>query len=384
MNSFLQKKINLSFVFFSIGFFMLQISSIWVNVVFLKSYLTILYRLSIVLIAVGAGFKLSGLNLKFIHWFICFVLICISIVSYYLTSDSIILQFVLIFICCINVDFNKVVKTDLFIKKIVLVFLLVFYFLGMTDEIEVMRNGTVRKSFGFFHPNTFSMFVTMMFFEYIYLNKDKITILKGLFGLGLAIFISIVSDSRTSLLCILIFLSLLIFKKYSNTIFKNYVVSFIVKNLYLIITIFTLVFTILYNDTNSFIVYIDKLFSRRIYIQNIFYNEYSINLIGNVVDYTRTLDNAYIRIILNYGIIGYALFYYLYNKIITLSIKNKDYIIFIMFITFCLGGLMENLMFRIVYNIFWIYCLKNMFLKKENNEADDERKHKSINSYTNI
>ena len=40
----------------------------------------------------------------------------------------------------------------------------------MTNENTVTRYGVERKSFGFFHPNTFAMFTVFLYFEYIFVN----------------------------------------------------------------------------------------------------------------------------------------------------------------------------------------------------------------------
>ena len=359
-------KFDFLFSFFIIGFSLLQMSTIWINIIFLKKYINQMFFVAIVLLIIVSIIKIIRLKISIKQWLIVFSLSVVAIVSYLITKDSWMLQFILIIIACIYEDFDKVVKWDFIIKIIVMSVLVLCYNLGMTNELHIVKNGQYRSSYGFFHPNTFSMFITIMYFEFIYLKGvNKLTFI---LGVALSIFLSEISGARTSLIMMLSFFIMAVSKKNIIAFIKVRTIKELLENLFIVFSVITIILTMLYNKNNSLLIIINKLTSKRLIIQKMFWENYDINLIGNYIIYNKTLDNAFIRIILNYGIIGCLLFHILYvNTIKKVLLNDKYYIILIMFITFLISGLMENLMFRITYNIFWVFiCTEtNMEVKKK-------------------
>ena len=157
-------KKNIGNILFFIGFFLLQLSIILVNVEFLHAYLNDIKFLSLLILALGSIVKLSKIKIGFKSFLLIVLLSVVGIYSYYKTEDTLFIKFFLVMLCASNIPFEKLVKYDFTIKLILLFSLLSLYFLGFTNSFVVMRGDLIRKSFGFYHPNTFAMYLTLIIF----------------------------------------------------------------------------------------------------------------------------------------------------------------------------------------------------------------------------
>lgn len=361
-------KIKIGNSLFFIGFFLLQLSIIFVNVEFLHAYLNDIKFLSLLILMVGSIIKLGKMKIGFKSFLIILLLSVVGVYSYLKTNDTLFIKFFLVMICASNIPFDKLVKYDLSIKLVLLFSLVFLYYLGFTNSFVVMRGDLVRKSFGFYHPNTFAMYLTFIYFEYIYLKKSNIRLEHLLFGFLIVFIILKFSDSRTAVLCLLFFLFFLVGKKIFKWIMKSRVCLLLIKNLFLIGTIVTIILTTMYLNHDLFARRLNELFSYRLYLQGLYLSEYDIHLLGNNITYVSTLDSAYLRLILNFGVAISLFIDYIYRSIIKKAYKSNDYILCVIFIIFMIYGFMENLMFDIAYNVFWLAFASLLFRRGKDEE----------------
>lgn len=372
-------KQNIGNVLFFIGFFLLQLSIIFFNVEFLHSYLNDIKFLSLIILAIGSIIKLSKIKIRLKSFVIIVLLSIVGIYSYYKTEDTLFIKFFLVMLCASNIPFERLVKYDFMIKLILLISLLSLYFLGFTDSFVVMRGDLIRKSFGFYHPNTFAMYLTLIYFDYIYLKKSNMKYRHILLGITFVFIILKFSDSRTAVLCLSLFIFLLIGKKVWIQIMKSRVCYLLIKNSFLIGTIVTIVLTTMYLNHDLFARRLNQLFSYRLYLQGLYLSEYDIRFLGNHITYITTLDSAYLRLILNFGVAVSLLIDYIYRNIIKKSYQNKDYILCVIFLIFMIYGFMENLMFDVAYNVFWLSFASLLFRRGKN-----EKQSESVDYCTSI
>lgn len=353
-------KIKIDNLFF-IGLFLLELSTIFVNVVFLQNYLNKIKLISIFLLTFCSFIKIFTIRANRKSWLFLLSLLAIGFISYFVTSRFLILELILIIVASLNIDFEDIICGNLKINLFLFVTLVLLYFIGATNGMIIHREtGLLRYSFGFYHPNLFSMYLVIMYFQYIYINRQNINLGKILIGVLITIIISVFADSKTACFILILFLSFILLKNISFKIVSNRLIYFLSKNGFLILTIICIIITMLFISNNSMAYKLNELFSSRIYIQSLYLQEYSINLLGNDINYFNSLDNAYIKIILNFGLVGCFLYNYLYSKIIKMSYEKKDYIIYFIYVIFIIYGMMENLMFDITFNIFWLYISKQL------------------------
>lgn len=355
---------------FMIGYFILLIATYFVNVVFLKEHLTIIKLIGLLLITISSVFRVCIREKNLKNKILILSTIPISILYWIFSGNLIVFKFVIILLYCKYEEFNVIVKTDMYIKTILFIVLILLSFVGLTNDFEIYRGENARYSFGFFHPNTFSMYVTILFMEYFYVFKNKLKLRFWLLiGIILSGIIIILADSRTAVVCLIMFLIYLIFEK--RIILKAKLVN-IIKNLYLILLILSIVLTMLFPRNIKVIYKIDTFISGRIWIQNKYMNAYDVTLFGNKMEFDRTLDNVYIRYLLNYGVLATLALDYMYRTIIKNAYRNKNILICAIFTIIALYGLMENVMFDITFNIFWIYVFKKSKITESDKNQGEE------------
>lgn len=366
-------KLNVSEFVFLIAIFLIQFSAYTKNIKFLMNYSDLLINFSIIVLLVHVVVTVFTIKMSKKKWLACIVALLISLFSYFITKDSLLLQFTLVFIGAFNIDFKKAIKKDLAFKFLLFIFILFCYYQGYTAINEFVRDGEFRYALGFIHPNTLGYFLLSLYFEIIYLFHKKINLLSFILLSVLMELILNIPKSRAAQLAIVLFIiiSLIYYiskkvKIKNNGNVKNY--SFALRNLFLFLLIVSFVLTTLYSNGNNIAIQLDDLFSSRLYLQSLYLDEYGISLFGNYINYFSiidnyfaTLDNVYFRLIMNFGIIGFLLVFWVFNKTIYNTIKNNEVLLTIIFITLLFYGMMEYSIIKPGLNIFLIYfpCLFN-------------------------
>ena len=375
----MKNKIIISgYIFFFLGLFLLECSNFFVNVIFLSNYLKILKFISLFILAfsgVMISIKAKSLNPKKIFIILCLLIICL--ISYYKTRSTMFLEFLVVSINIIEMDFNKVIKYDLIIKLFIIAFIVTMNHFGYANsEFVVTRDGEfLRNAYGFYHPNTFGMIIMICFFEYIYLRGIRINIKDYILALLIILIIKVTSDTRTVIYCIIALMALILLVKRFKI--NNKILNIIKNNLYLILLAASLIVTFLYVNHNSFAISLNHILSNRLNLQSYFFNLYNINLFGNNIDFVQTLDNGFIKIILNYGIFTTIFLAILYNLNFKKCTKNRQPILMLIFIVILFFSLSESFMFYVYNNIFLCYIFSK-------SEGVKEIESQNINNNTSI
>lgn len=356
-------KIKPIYLFLFLGLLLFQVSVFYVNVSLINIYLQQIKLVSYLIFIFCIMLQIKKQKLDIKTTLLITILFVISAITYIKTSYPIFVEILLIFFATLNLDFNKILKADIFIKIFIIISLFIFNSLGLaTSEFVVTRGEVIRNSYGFYHPNTFGMIIMITFFEFLYLFSNKLKIWHYILGIGLICLIEITSNTRTAMICIAILLLTCLFNKYVKKIVNNSIVEFFIKNLYLILLVISVIITLMYIYEVPLSNEINELLSNRVYLQSVFYNEYGITLFGNNIDYERTLDNGFLKVLLNFGIITSLFFIVIYWLTFKKCYKEKNYVLIYIFMILLFFSFSESSMFYIYNNIFMIYLFTN---KKE-------------------
>ena len=388
--SFLNKKIKLSNFLFYTAYILMLIYYMGSNIIFLQNIQNKILILSYLLLVINFVVQSSKYKVKSIV--IIILCIAISLISWKVSNSSEIAVLIIFIVSLKNIKFNDLVKFDIKAKIALVIVVLIFYGLGLTDVYYKYReDGRVRSSMGFSHPNIFGTYIFSICCEYIYLNYKKIKLYKVIGLVIVSFLVSYFSDSRTAQLSILIaVLFWCVFNKYN--IFKYKVVNFILSILFLLLTIVSYILGVLYADNNKLVLKLDELLTGRIRCIDQFISDYDVNLFGNELELVGTreaeengisakiLDNAYMKILLQYGLISYVLFFILLFLGIKNAIKEKNYALCTMFLVYMIYGIFENALFLIRYNVFLLYLSNLIFFKNEtkNDISEGEKTIESI------
>lgn len=384
-----KKKISIIEYLFIIGIFLIEFATYTRNVINVSQYSKNLINIAIFVLMICAVLTLITIKANIKKWILCIVSVAIAIFSFIKTDDSLLLQLALLIIASLRVDFKSIVKKDLVVKAIILIFILFAYSNNLVETLYFARNGKIRYSFGFNHPNTFGFFIMSAFFEYVYLKKENINKIAFILLTGIVIYLLNLAGSRSSQITIMMFVVLFIAqvilsKRNNKRSKRNIINTNSVALTFIILTVGSLYITKQYELSSYFAEQIDNFFSGRILLQMVFLQNYDINIVGNNVNYFATLDNVYIRILINFGILAWFFFGFIYCKGISKGNKLENKTIVNIIFVLLIYGLMEWYIIRPALNIFLIYFSALEERERENENVgvgvpDDPKKIGGVN-----
>lgn len=363
-------KLDLSILFY-ISYALILISNIFVKIRYINAYLSYFKFAGIIccVLYILMKFYNNYKKIKLKNLIITILIVLFGILHYIKTGYFLILEFVILAIGAMNFDSKKLIKNVFFISLFMVISIVILYFLGYAVDISFTRlNGEIRYSFGFFHPNTLSYFLFIMLCELIYFSKNKIV--QFLFLLLTAFITYKYTLSRTVLLFLIITLVYLIFDKQIIKLLKKKKIVDLIILVFPILFVVSFCVTLAYSANNDLIFSLDKLLSRRIMLQSYYYNKYGYTLLGQSVNYEFTLDNAYIKFLIDYGLITMLLYFSIYVTIIKRAFKKGDSYIIWIFLIIANYLLIENMILVAELNPFLILLFCNL---KNTNQLEGEK-----------
>lgn len=356
------KKSNILNIFYFIGMLLLQISCICVNVKFFANHIFTIKLVSLMVLMYCCIFKLKDAKFTYKKIFALFSIFIAGVVSYFITYDVIFFELFVVLLASMNFDFKAIVKNDFKCKLLVLLFVIVCNKIGYaTSSFVVTRGDMIRTSFGFYHPNTFGMYLMVIFLEYLYLNKEN-KVKNLIISIIVAIFIHYTSDTRSAMYCIIGISFLDFFVKQLSKILQNRCIKLVLNNTYLILLLGSVITTLLYCSKVNWAIDLNYYLSNRLYLQSLFWDKYGLSLFGKNIIYTSTLDNGYMKILLNYGLFTTTLYGIINYVTLKKSEFNKDYNVYFIVLALLLYSIAESSMLYVHFNIFILYffCKEHM------------------------
>ena len=213
-----------------------------------------------------------------------------------------------------------------------------------------------------------------MFFEYLYIKNysfDYKNLIKTIILCVITLYFLSYAESRSCEISIYIYIILYIVNFIKHKYNNNPVSNAKNKNLGLvIILLFTVISIYLSKHLDyEFVKNLNKTLSGRISIQNYYLYNYKIKLFGQNINYKMSLDNAYLRLLINYGIIGYSAFLLILNKMLKESKKQNN--LYFIIISLLFYGIMEWFLIRPGLNIFLVFF--STIIKFDNKKTEEEK-----------
>lgn len=330
---------------FFISYFLIVFSDVFDNISYLQNYLILIDMLSIFLLIIIIGRFWYLEKKSFLRKnSILILFLIVSIICAYFSTNRFLLKLTFLLLASVNLDFDIFIRNDLKIRLVLVLSIMFLYFIGKTDiGIVEYRNGLMRNAFGMGHPNSFAFYLTMICVDIYYLDYTK-NIKSSNFTFIIAslvlIFNYLFLGSRTNIILLLGITLIFLFNKYLKgleSIKKLLLHSFTIG---LILSLF-LGYT--YTD-NVFYNFLNKLLSNRVFLSNTFLNRYNINMFGNrIITYEYyILDNAYINIILGFGIVFTIFFAFLFYNLFKKLYINQKYTLIAIVCLILLFGISES------------------------------------------
>lgn len=341
------------------------------KVIFINKFLPFIRILSYLLLIVIILYNYKKFSFKklLINVGISILMIITSIQS---GSNTLLLLWLFI-LASEKIDFSELVKIDMITKVVFTFMIILLYYLGLTEQTQFHTYlGETRNALGFGNPNTFGYYIFSICADYIYLNSKKLKFKHLILLCLISYFVSTVSESRTSSILIILLglVSLISSNLKVLTAGKKY--KFILNGMFIIFTLFSVYLALNYDNTNSIHIKLNEILSGRIINSHRYINNYRVNLFGQQIgvlnwdgSYTYYLDNAYLKLLLNYGLCSYFLIMFIYFEMIKKASYKQNVILMSLILIYFIYGMTENVMFWLTGNVFLLYAFCNNNTKKE-------------------
>lgn len=306
------------------------------------------YAMCILNIALGNWYSLNEILIVWTTLLLTFV---ISIFS----GDYQFLYLLLVMLSVKNVDLDGLLKLVFLIQVFSYVLILIFNYLGIIESRIVYRDGGIRNSLGFWHPNTTGALLLSIFLIMMYLTRRK----KFLFPLLLInianYYINVYAQSRTSQ-GLIIFASVLFmvnwaFEKLTEDR-QSKMLNWFVRFLFPVMIFFSVILCFLYARGSNWLIEMNRYLSGRLNLGLYFLKNYKLSLFGQKVLFASpnssqnevvgltylVLDNAFLKLLVSKGIAACLIlsgyYYLLFAKFLNNRQSNILALIVIVFLLF--------------------------------------------------
>ena len=326
---------------FFIASLVFQLSIFSYRIPYIFAHYSALQSFSLIIYLIGAAIAVRANKYKIKNMPFLLVSIMVGFLVAFVSHDLTILASSLYIVSTIGLSSKNVIRIDLIIKIIITIFVVANYCVGITDNnLELYRNGNIRASFGFAHPNTLGYMALIIYADLLYLLKAKNKKVLSILLLVPFLIVAIMADSRTSIIAMSILFIINCFdfeKEKSNKTTKKLVLL-----IPIIIFIFSVIGTHLYINNNEVAKATDKVLSARLYYQAYYEQNYEKTLLGKRLDELNRypLDNGYYRIMYSAGILGVLFCLYFIMKALSMAQKNNDKILIkylLLFSVYCIS-----------------------------------------------
>lgn len=301
-----------------------------------------------------------------IKWFItaaiCFPFLWIGSVN--ANADELIWILVYI-ISAKNVETKSVAKTIYAVCGVGTIVIVLCALLGIIPnnyEFAINSSGgmTVRMYMGFIHCNVFGVFLTTIFLCHFFIRFNRINKFDYFYGVFLFCICFFIAYSRTNAIIMLIALvSIRYYTKPKKSILKMTVLVMA------FVMIFSIVLSINYDVSNQFMVEANRLLTGRLSAAKSAYDQYGFSILGqdfqtifntttvsfgDSTQQQQVIDNAFMHLLIHYGILpSILLFWYYFSNVFWLYKNRKIDVLFVLFLSF-IQGVSEGILYS-TYNV---------------------------------
>lgn len=278
--------------------------------------------------------------------------------------------------------FKKSARFALFVVTAFLIFVIVTSQLGLVKDFVEITSERTRHYLGF----RYSLFPSTLMLEIIalniYLKGKEIGWLRLGILFGSAFWIYRMTDSRLAFISSMILLVVaVLMKMIPNFLGKVRAGLFVMIPSYFYAALFSYFTVSQYDTLGSTVLALDKFLGRRIYLANKSLDLFGfrwvgqrINWIGNGLNaegqrssstFYLYVDNLYIQVLQRYGWVFLFLLCLLLTMLLIFLYRRKQYTLMVILILLAFHATIDDLIFRLHYNIFWIMGFASFMDNKE-------------------
>jgi len=284
--------------------------------------------------------------------------------------------------------FERLVEVDFYVRLTGFICTNLFYFIGAAKDVQLLRVSSdhtiVRHSFGYVHPNICFMTLFVIIVDYyllLVIKNKRINLYHVIFSLAVTVLYRIGTDSRSGFYLIILLIAVFVLQSRRKFLQKHSKIVDILCFSPLICLALSILFIYIYGVNDTLAKFMKELTTNRISSMYYFWNKYDITLFGQKLYKIGTqeaerlgvqayvLDNLYINLILNQGIVFTALFIYYYIRTCFDLKKSSNYYYLVVLAIFVIYGMFEGITVNIDFNYFLILLsivIKDQVTRKDN------------------
>lgn len=329
--------------------------------------------LQILCVALLGAYELRNGGLRNQDWKALIVCAALFVISLRVSHASVHRQSVLMFLyiyCGRNIPFAKIARFTLNLSIALVCVIVAFGAFGIINNITAFKRGRVREYLGFRYALYLPGLMLNMTALWIWLKKDKISIIGTLLWAVANWAVYYLTDSRISFFIAEALLVAALFMRYLPRVTEKLkplwwlaVVSFA------ICAIGSLVLTVKYDSALPWMRKLNSVLESRLSLGNRSLKEYGVSWFGmqiewlgngldafgnSVVGSYTYVDCLYVKILQRYGIVFFTALIALSTWAMVRLYRRREYHILLICATVAVHCVLDDLSFTLHYNTFWI------------------------------
>ena len=308
-----------------------------------------------VLLLIQIAFFQKYTKSEMIIIFLISVLVAFAVIN---ASNNSLMSTWLFVIASKYIDFDRIMLCAYIMLIVLSLAVIYLFFNGYINEVVVYRGQYLRHSWGFIHPNTLGVRVFQIVITHFYLRRNKLNVFDYSLIIIMVFFLYKIPNCQTACLALLVFMILLIIKRFFE-MFENGITIFskAVILLAILANLLSVLISIIGVEHNRILMELDRFMSSRFSLCHKVYLHYGITFLGQNLNLNRIvmkhkiikyyLDMAYMAMLLRYGVLVYFVFSALFIATMIVVYRNKQYMLIVILGTYAIYGIMENTFFSL-------------------------------------
>lgn len=302
------------------------------------------------------------------NYFLLLAIMLLTAIIIYLKNDDNGLLFIVLFVFGIkDFDYECVIKCFALTQLGSVFVILLTHYLGFSEDVVSYFSYGVGHSLGTYHANNLGTIFFSCYLALCYCFFKKKFVIQTLFATIVTAFLWNITLSRTNCLLILLFpttqLVIWMMQKTGKIALLK-----LAKNIIVTLFLITIFLTLLYDQIST--ICNDGTFLERFRFGALLFKQHGIHLFGSNIRFVSTvdarvqgvsnlvLDSAYLKLIVNYGIIATIFVIGIFSKVVGMTIKNKKYSLLIVCLLIAASGIMQGMLIS-VYNFALLAAFAN-------------------------
>lgn len=304
---------------------------------------------------------------------ILIILLTIPVVISAIMSTSLNVLCLLIFIVAAkDLDTRRLVKDVYYALIVLIIFICTLCLMGIIGDYVTYREGSMRHSLGFSHPNGLGMRVVQFVICFLILHDGKMLLQISVIFIS-CVFVYLVPNSQTAYILLLVLLAFLpVYYRVSSKKGVDRFASVLILGT-VFLTGFSFMLTFIDVSRYQLLKVINRFLSFRFTYAHRAFMESGIKVFGQVVyiseEERRTvglqghlyLDNAYATLLIRYGVAVTIIFLTMYICTMQRQKMQGNLLMVLIYFIYSLYGLMEPSMFKVNYNIVLLYIAELLY-----------------------